>query len=115
MDLETLRQYCLAFKGVTEDIKWENHLCFSVMNKIFLIGSLDEIPMKASIKVTDENFDELIARDGIIPAPYLARNKWVKVEQDAFSDGEWKSYVKKSYDIIKTKLPKKAQKELSEK
>jgi len=112
MDLETLRQYCLAFKGVTEDIKWENHLCFSVMNKIFFIGSLDEIPMKASIKVTDEEFDELIARDGIIPAPYMARNKWVKVEQDAFSDSEWKSYVKKSYDIIKAKLPKKVQKEL---
>jgi predicted DNA-binding protein (MmcQ/YjbR family) len=113
MNLEELRSYCLTFKGVTEDIKWENHLCFSVAKKIFFIGSLDETPIKASIKVDADEFDVLILREGIIPAPYMAKNKWIKIQENAFSDSEWKSYIEKSYIIIKAKLPKKIQQELN--
>ena len=42
-----------------------------------------------SFKVEDERFLELTDRPGIIPAPYLARAKWVYVEDaNALDDAE---------------------------
>lgn len=113
MNIEEIRDYCLSFKGVTEDIKWGHHLCFCVGGKIFFIGSMDETPFRASIKVSDEEFETLTMREGIIAAPYMARNKWIKAEEGAFSDKEWKLYLKNSYEYIKSKLTKKLRKELS--
>jgi predicted DNA-binding protein (MmcQ/YjbR family) len=80
MDTETLQAICAKFPGVTEDIKWENHLCFCVAEKMFLVLGLDTTPTTASFKVSDDEFDELSARKGFKPAPYMARNKWVFVD-----------------------------------
>ena len=42
-----------------------------------------------SFKVEDERFLELTDRPGIIPAPYLARAKWIYVENaEALGDDE---------------------------
>ena len=42
MDLETIREYCLSKKGVTEEFPFDEHtLVFKVMGKIFLLTSLD--------------------------------------------------------------------------
>jgi predicted DNA-binding protein (MmcQ/YjbR family) len=50
----------------------------------------------------------LIERYGIVPAPYMARNKWVMLERlDALSDAEIKNLLRNSYDMILAKLPKK--------
>jgi predicted DNA-binding protein (MmcQ/YjbR family) len=66
-----------------------------------------------SIKVTDEEFDELTERNGIIPAPYLARNKWICItKRNALKPEEWEHYIKQSYELVKAKLPKKIQKEI---
>ncbi|MDX5346418.1 MAG: MmcQ/YjbR family DNA-binding protein [Hymenobacteraceae bacterium] len=113
MNLENLRQFCLALPGTTEDVKWEDHLCFNIGGKMYAITMLDGTTT-VSLKVTDEAFEELIARPHIIPAPYLARYKWVQLEDmQALTDQEWKNYVKQSYELVKSKLPKKLQKELA--
>ena len=113
MNIEELRTVCMGFNGVTEDIKWEHNLCFSVGKKIFLIVSLDEIPVAVSFKVTDEEFDEIAGQDGFSPAPYLARNRWVKIEDLALmSRQEWEFYAKQSYQLVASKLPVKTQKHL---
>ncbi|PYT06001.1 MAG: hypothetical protein DMF60_10275 [Acidobacteria bacterium] len=66
-----------------------------------------------SFKCTPEKFDELIELDGIIPAPYTARNKWVMLEHlNALGDSEVKRLIKNSYEMIFAKLTKKAQAEL---
>ena len=64
-------------------------------------------------KVDDHRFLELTDRDGVIPAPYLARAKWVLV-QDAKSlpDAELKSLIARSRELIVAKLTKKLQLEL---
>ena len=41
MTVEELREIALKLTGVTEDIKWQDHLCFSVGNKMFLVTSPD--------------------------------------------------------------------------
>jgi predicted DNA-binding protein (MmcQ/YjbR family) len=80
MNIETIREICQKLPGVTEDIKWGNDLCFLVATKMFCVTSLDG-PVKISFKVTDEEFETLSTRPGIIPAPYMARHKWVLVEK----------------------------------
>ena len=112
MTLEEVQKYCKQLKGVTEDIKWEDHLCFCVGQKMFLITAPDDTPVSASFKASDEDFEELTARPGFKPAPYMARNKWIFIEDiQLMTPAEWKHYIDKSYELIKGKLPKKILKE----
>ena len=109
MDLDTLRQICLAHPGATEEVQWENHLLFKVGGKMFCITSLDDANDTA-FKVADEDFDELSSSDAFIPAPHLQRAKWVKVIQpQALKLTEWKAHIAHSYELVKAKLPKKVQ------
>lgn len=112
MDTEKLRSFCLGLPGATEGIKWEDHLCFMVGEKMFCITGMDDTS-HVSFKVVEEEFEEMSARDGIIQAPYMARNKWVAVtRRSALRPKEWEHYLHQSYSLIKSKLPKKLQKEI---
>jgi predicted DNA-binding protein (MmcQ/YjbR family) len=112
MDIEVLRSICLSFPAVTEDIKWGNDLCFCIGEKMFCVTSL-ESPHTFSLKVTDAEFDELAGSEGFIPAPYLARAKWVLVtDPSKLSKRDLKNYLQQSYDLIKAKIPKKQRRDL---
>ena len=114
MTIAEVRQICLSFPAVTEDIKWENHLCFNIGGKMFLVTAPDNVPVSASFKTSDEDFEVLPNRTGFIPAPYMARNKWIFVDDiNRFSKKEWENYLRKSYDLILSKLSLKFQKEIS--
>ena len=114
MNIEEIRTYALGLPGVTEDIKWEHNLCFSVGGKIFLITNPDSYPVSASFKTTDEGFEELTSRDGIVQAPYLARNKWVMVKDiERIEKYEWRLFIANSYHLIFQKLPKKIRESLT--
>jgi len=109
MNLEAIRTFCLQLPHVTEGIKWDNDLCFMLADKMFCVTGLAE-QFSCSFKCSDENFGQLIEIPGIIPAPYMARNKWVNVQQpEALTDEEWAYYIEYSYQLIKSKLPKKIQ------
>lgn len=113
MDIEHLRALCLALPYVTEDIKWEKDLCFCIGEKMFCVTGLESTSFGVSIKVPAEQFNELVERDGIIPAPYLARYNWVAITQaDGLKPEEWEIFIKKSYELVKAKLPKKLLKSL---
>lgn len=108
MNIESLQKLCKSFKGVTEDIKWGNDLCFSIAKKMFCVAGLQE-PLSVSFKVSEEEFHELTGTPGIIPAPYVARYHWILVEDlTRFSKKEWEKYLINSYNLVKSKLPKKA-------
>jgi predicted DNA-binding protein (MmcQ/YjbR family) len=88
-------------------VKWGNDLCFCVGEKMFCVTSL-EGPFKTSFKVKEGKFDELIGQEGIEPAPYLARAKWVLLTAPGYlSKKEWMEYITQSYELISSKLPKK--------
>jgi predicted DNA-binding protein (MmcQ/YjbR family) len=112
MNVDSIRNYCISLPHATEDIQWGNDLLFRISGKIFAAMSLDP-PHSLSFKCTPEKFDELIEFEGIIPAPYMARNKWVMLERlDALNDSEIKRLIKTSYEMIFSKLTKKLQAEL---
>ena len=107
MDIEMLRKKCMSLPHVTEDIKWGNDLCFSIGGKMFCVGGL-QTPTTISFKVKDDEFEDMSQRDGLEPAPYVARYKWVLVTRmNALSKKEWDHYIEQSYHLVKSKLPKK--------
>jgi len=115
MNIEQLRKFCLSFPGATEDIKWGADLCFCVRAKMFCVTGADSFT-GLSLKCTPEKFDELIEREGIDPAAYVGRYKWVHISDlEAVTDDELKSLIGKSYQLVFDKLPPKVKKSLSSK
>lgn len=113
MDIEAVRRYCLSFPHATEDIQWQSVLLFRIAGKIFVTIALENTPTGICFKCTPEDFADLVEREGVIPAPYLARNHWVLVERlDGVPRAELKRLIKDSYDMIAAKLPKRTKREL---
>src|SRR4029077_7627559 len=113
MNVDWLREICLAFPGVTEQIQWGNDLLFKVGGKMFAIAPLEPAPVCLTFKCSDESFAELTERSRIIPAPYLARAKWVALESpDAMTRGELSELLRTSYELVFATLPTRAQEEV---
>jgi len=115
MDFEAAKALCRTFPGCTEDIKWGADAVFSVGTRMFAVTG-SEVPAQGmSFKVGDDRFLELTDRPGIVPAPYLARAKWVFVERaDALSDKEAAALLRRSYELVFARLTKKLQREIGE-
>jgi predicted DNA-binding protein (MmcQ/YjbR family) len=98
----------------TESVQWGDDLVFKIGGKMFAVLVLEPAKVWLSFKCTPEEFAELVERPGIIPAPYSARYHWVALEtEDALSAAEIKRLVRRSYDMVLDKLPKKARAALS--
>jgi predicted DNA-binding protein (MmcQ/YjbR family) len=114
MNIEQLRRFCLSMPGATEDIKWGADLCFCVGEKMFCVTGADSGSGGMSIKCTPEKFDELIEREGIDPAAYVGRYKWVHIHHlDAVTPAELKDLIRTSYQLVFDKLPPKAKKKIA--
>jgi predicted DNA-binding protein (MmcQ/YjbR family) len=112
MNIDFLQELCGKWPGVTTDVKWGNDYVFSVAEKMFCVSSMEQ-PPKIAFKVNDEQFEELSMRDGFMPAPYMARNKWVLITNPGkLSRKEWEDFVTQSYELVKARLPKKLQESL---
>jgi predicted DNA-binding protein (MmcQ/YjbR family) len=113
MTIEDIQLICKKLNGVTEDIKWGDHLCFNIGGKMFLVTAPDQVPPSASIKVSDDDFDVLTSKEGVIPAPYMAKHKWVFLEDiNTFTRKQWEQYIPQAYRLIVAKLPAKTQRSL---
>jgi len=113
MTVEDIQAICKKLKAVTEDIKWGNDLVFSVGEKMFCVVGLEQSPATASFKVKEEEFDEICSRKGFKPAPYVARYKWVWMDDiSRINKKEWEHYIRQSYGLVKDKLPLKLKKQL---
>lgn len=116
MDIESVRAYCLSFPNATENVQWGADLVFKIAGKMFAVIGLDEASDHVmSFKCTPEKFAELTERNGIVPAPYVARYHWVALERfNALSDKELKALIRNSYDLVFEKLPKKVRAKLAD-
>jgi len=113
MNLNKAKEFCRTLPGTTEDIKWECNRVFSVGEKMFAVMDAKDKDKSVSFKVDDDRFLELTDREGIIPAPYLARARWVMVQDlSKLSDAEAKALLKRSHELVFAKLTKKLQREI---
>ena len=107
MNVEEIREYCIAFPGATENLQWGDDLCFKITGKIFVTLALTAVPQKVCFKCTPETFVELIEREDIRPAPYVGRYKWVILDRlDALSNRELKELIRGSYEMVAAKAGK---------
>jgi predicted DNA-binding protein (MmcQ/YjbR family) len=116
--IDSVRAFCLSLPHSTEDVQWEHNLLFRIAGKMFCIANLEPAvsPTKICFKCMPEKFAELVEIEGIIPAPYMARNHWVAMlDMNALRQPEMKELIKESYRMILAKLPKKTQTKLDAK
>jgi predicted DNA-binding protein (MmcQ/YjbR family) len=116
--IDWIRDFCLSLPHATEDVQWEHNLLFRIAGKMFCVANMEPqlVPTKIAFKCTPEKFAELVEIEGIIPAPYMARNHWVAmIDMDALRQPELKELIRNSYQLVLEKLPKKIKAALSAK
>jgi predicted DNA-binding protein (MmcQ/YjbR family) len=108
-NLDWVRHHCMSMPHVTESVQWGNDLVFKVGGKIFAAVALEPSKVFLAFKCTPEEFNELVERPDVIPAPYAARYHWVGLEtSDALTRAELAQRLSRSYDLVWERLTKKA-------
>ena len=108
-DLEWIRKFCRSLPDVTEDMPWDDDLCFKVRGKIFtgVLLSDGRFP-RITLKCTPEAFQELLEVEGISIAPYVGRYNWVTLaNSNVLPTNELESLIRGSYDLVAAKAPKR--------
>ena len=109
MDLDAIRAFCLSFPRATENLQWGEELCFKVGGKLFAVVGLGSVPQGITFKCSPETFTELTEREGITPAAYVGRYKWVTLEHlDVLPEPDLRDAISQSYKMVaaKAKLAK---------
>ena len=101
-----LRSFCLKLPAATYDLKWGQDHVYSVGGKMFaVVFDARKGAETVSFKVEEGRFLELTDRPGIVPAPYLARAKWVQLTSlGALGDAELKALLARSHALVCAKL-----------
>jgi predicted DNA-binding protein (MmcQ/YjbR family) len=114
MNIPAIKKYCASLPHAKAEIKWGIDHVFTIGAKMFAVVFADEAGnAHVSFKVDDDLFLQYADRPGFIPAPYLARAKWVQVKDlKAVSDTEMKALLKRSYELVSAKLTRQLKTEL---
>ena len=110
MNIETLREYCLSKKAVTEDFPFgEDTLVFRVLNKIFLLVSLSSNPLQFNAKCDPDKAIELREQyDTVQPGYHMNKKHWnTVIAGGSLSNALLKEMIDDSYNLIVESLPKK--------
>jgi predicted DNA-binding protein (MmcQ/YjbR family) len=112
MDIETLRDYCLAKREVTEGFPFgESTLVFKVKGKIFLLASLDSDTLQFNVKCDPEKAIEWREQYASVqPGYHMNKKMWNTVVMDGTVPGKvLREMIDDSYGLVVKSLPKKAQ------
>lgn len=114
MDRAGIGKVCLGLPGATLDHPFgEDHDAYRVGGKMFvMVGEKGGV----SFKVSDIAYEVLTETGRARPAPYLARAKWVNIENpetaDEWDDQDLADHLRRAYAIIVSKLTRKQRTEL---
>jgi len=118
MDAERAREFLLKLPHVCETKQWGENLVFwtgdkAIGGKMFCLLNLDAGGGVISFAAGSERFYELVERDGLLPAPYMARIFWVAAEGwSALRNAEWEELLRAAHEITYDKLPKRVKETL---
>jgi predicted DNA-binding protein (MmcQ/YjbR family) len=109
MNIDQIREYCLRKKGVTEEFPFdEETLVFKVAGKIFLLASLESIPLQINLKCDPEKAIELREEYvSVQPGYHMNKKHWNTVILDGSIPArkmfEW---IDSSYNLVVAGLSK---------
>ena len=119
MNIEQLRDFCIAKKGVTEHFPFDKDtLVFKVMGKIFVLTSLQKWENEegaVNLKCNPEYSVELREEyEGIIAGFHMSKKHWntVLIDHSDVSDKLLIALINHSYDLVVSGLTKKIKQEL---
>jgi len=105
----------LSLPHVVETQQWGDNLVFwvgdkAIGGKMFALVDLSGGLAKgvAMYAAGAERYAELVEREGLIPAPYMARIFWVAAERwGSLRNNEWEEELRAAHAITLGKLPKR--------
>ncbi len=109
MNIEELREYCLAKIAVTEGFPFDYEtLVFKVMDKMFLLTNINK-RLSVNLKCEPEKAIEL--RElyaSVLPAYHMNKKHWNTVLIDgSISEEQIQEWIDHSYDEVVGKMTKK--------
>jgi predicted DNA-binding protein (MmcQ/YjbR family) len=107
-------RFCLALPHATKVVQWEGVHVYKIGGRMFcLVAPENHSVARLSIKVPDEHYEVISQAPGFRPAPYLARARWVSIDDPkAIPAADLKRYLRRAYDVVAAKLPRKTQRAL---
>jgi predicted DNA-binding protein (MmcQ/YjbR family) len=115
MNLDQFREYCLHFKGATEELPFdENTLVFKVMEKMFSLCNMMEFEF-CNLKCDPEKAMELRERfREVTPAWHMSKKHWNSVHfHGKLNDKQIQDWITDSYHLVIGKMSKKLKEELN--
>lgn len=101
------RKHALSLPGTECVEQWGDDQVYKIAGKMFT--ATDKACTKISFKCSDEAFHVLTESGAAMPAPYLARAKWVQVAPASLPDAELRQRITQAYAIVRGGLTKKVQ------
>ena len=115
MNIEQVREYTLSLYGVTEDQPFgDDIITFRLEGKIFVclwLGSdkqdLKDSGPRLALKLAPERNEELRSQfPAVTPAYHWNKKHWSDVYFEQLDDTQVKDWIKESYQLVASKLPK---------
>ena len=109
MDIEQIREYCLKKRGVTEEFPFdEETLVFKVLDKMFLLASLETIPLQINLKCNPEEAVELREEyEAVQPGYHMNKKHWITVIIDRSIQSKMiLRWIDESYELVVSGLKK---------
>jgi predicted DNA-binding protein (MmcQ/YjbR family) len=116
MNIEQVREYTLSLLGVTEDQPFgDDIITFRLEGKIFVclwIGDgkydMKDSEARFALKLLPERNEELRAQfSAVTPAYHWNKKHWSDVYYEQLDDSQVMEWIKESYHLVASKLPKK--------
>ena len=116
MNIEQVREFTLSLLGVTEDQPFgDDIITFRLEGKIFVCLWLggDKHDMKVSseprlaLKLSPERNEELRSQfAAVTPAWHWNKKHWSDVYYEQIEDAQVREWIRESYQLVASKLPK---------
>lgn len=103
-----------ALPAASLSVQWGDDHVWKVGGKMFaVLRAPDAKVQSVSFKASDDSFAMLTAQPGIVPAPYLARAKWVQLDRlSRLKPAELTGYLTRAHALVAAKLTKPVRKAL---
>ena len=115
MNIEQVREYTLSLNGVTEDQPFgEDNITFRLEGKIFMClwigGGRDDMnnsEPRLALKLSPDRNEELRDKfSSVTPAWHWNKKHWNDVYYEQLEDSLVKDWIRESYHLVASQLPK---------